>query len=241
MTIQTHFGVLNLLKDVHSTQCTDLLYSRWSVPLTCSLHVAQRVSNSRLELLQPRQQVYNVEYPKWITALWSTFRSSPISWHFLSLRFQINDFLLWNWFWLLAVAQCIASVAACVGGENDWPHSTYRHTVWVTSQRPEQTNKETSKFRSALQCRALPVPCSNLRTFLIHAKHIHDLWAPQHRSIHERTSLRRLFKRRRGVAREYYMRASYDVTWLGSCIFAVDDLLGAPNVCYIKLINWRRL
>jgi len=60
---------------------------------------------------------------------------------------------------------------------------------------------------------------------------------PQHRNIHERINLRRLFKRRRGVAREYYMNTSYDVTWLQSCMFAVDDLLGAPDLCYSKVIK----
>lgn len=132
-------------------------------------------------------------------------------------------------------------LAACVDGENDWRHSTYRHTVRVTSQLPEQANKEASMFRLALQCRALTVPCSNLRTFLIHAKNIHYLWTPQHRNIHGGINLRRLFKRRRGVAREYYMNTSYDVTWLESCSFAANYLLGAPNLCYIKCIKWRRL
>jgi hypothetical protein len=132
-------------------------------------------------------------------------------------------------------------MTCCLRWWREWLGSQYVQTVWVTSQRPEQTNKETSKFRSALQCRALPVPCSNLRTFHIHATNIHDPWAPQHRNIHERISLRRLFKRRRGVAREYYMNTSYDVTWLESCIFAVDVLLDALNICYIKLIKWRRL
>jgi hypothetical protein len=76
-------------------------------------------------------------------------------------------------------------------------------TVWVTSQYPEQNNKYVRIFRSALQRRTLPVICSKLRTFLIHAMNISQ---PRSTVIYTKGSnWGDDGKRCRGVAREYYI------------------------------------